>query len=46
MEVFMHAYAQSTIRLAKAEDRVSYLQKVMVWTFSGIFFAGLTETNV
>ena len=37
----MHSYARTTVRLAKAEDRVAYLQKVMAWTFGGLFFAGL-----
>ena len=42
----MHAYAQSTVRLAKAEDRVTYLQKVMAWTFGGLFFASLAGVGM
>jgi FtsH-binding integral membrane protein len=41
----MHAHSHSTpISLATPSDRVEYLKKVMAWTVSGLFFAGVTGT--
>ena len=41
----MHAHSHSTpISLAQPSERVDYLKKVMAWTVSGLFFAGLTGT--
>ena len=41
----MHAHSHSTpISLATPSDRVDYLRKVMAWTVSGLFFAGVTGT--
>ena len=43
---FMLSHAHATVRLAKAEDRVVYLQKVMAWTFGGLFFASLAGVGM
>ncbi len=40
---FMQAYSHSTpVSMAQPSDRVDYLKKVMAWTVSGLFFAGVT----
>ena len=40
---FMQAHSHSTpVSMAQPSDRVEYLKKVMAWTVSGLFFAGLT----